>query len=414
MVIAVIAAAFGPYTIGSIRTEHVVVYGLGAVFLALRSISIRTSKHAMLLAGTWSLYLFIGLIGLFFPAASSTLFGPGSAAAGVDNLLLPIATMLLIWTSATPATAPRLFELTCRLVAWGMAANGVLAIVMTRLDLTPWLRRFWAAPGEADTVSERAATIGRFSGVFNQPAEVGFAYGIAGLAACYVWRDRPARLYVILVPIVLGGLLSVSKVFILGGLPLILWQAWRARRGGGKVAATFVATATFFGIAQSGYAKQWIGVQGLTQLIRPGEQNLVAMYTAGRLGAESSHSVIIAEIMRIDPWFGVGARGLQTSYDNGWVEAFLIAGVIGVACYTVALIGILSLARNERDPDRRRLLSSIAVVSIGASLGISALTANRASTFLWVLVALAVLVVAAREAPPAVVSAPARRSLVPR
>jgi MFS family permease len=143
-------------------------------------------------------------------------------------------------------------------------------------------------------------------------------------------------------------------------------------------------------------------------LLRPDSPNLVSTYTAGRLGGNSSHASIIQEVFRIDPWFGVGARGLQTSYDNGWVEAFLVAGVFGVMCYTLALVGLFGLAKSDADGDRRRFLLSVAILSTGASFGISALTANRSSTVLWLIVALGVVAVG-----PGRVARPADRSTAP-
>ena len=219
-VVAVVLAAFGPYIIGGLRTEQVVVYGLLMLALPLAWPRVRTTPLAALIFVTWFAYALVAVIGAVAPTGYASIFERGSVLSGVDNVVGPLAVMLLVWGTVRPAAASGLLNTASRLIAVAMAVNGILAIAMTRVDLAPYLRRFWAVGSDGFTVAANAATLGRVSGVFNQPAEAGLAYGIAGLAACYVWRERPGRLYLVLIPIILGGLLSVSKVFIFGGLPM--------------------------------------------------------------------------------------------------------------------------------------------------------------------------------------------------
>ena len=259
---------------------------------------------------------------------------------------------------------------------------------MTRVDLAPYLRQFWAAGDAGFTVAANAASMGRVSGVFNQPAEAGLAYGIAGLAACYVWRDRPGRMYIAIIPIILGGVLSVSKVFIFGGLPLILWHIWRSRARHGRLALVLVSISTILGIAQSGYATQWSGLDYLGRTLHPQDQNWLTFYSAGRLGTHNTLTRVIDEVARLDPWFGVGAGGLSVPYDNGWVEAFVVAGLVGVTCYTLALVWMWRIARQISNDALRQFLYALLALSTGASFGVPALDANRSSTLLWVVLSL--------------------------
>lgn len=194
----------------------------------------------------------------------------------------------------------------------------------------------------------------------------------------------------LLVPIILGGLLCVSKIFILGGLPLILWQVWRGRRAG-KVTIVFVSGAALLGLVQSGVAAQWTGIDFLGRLLQPGSRDLTSFYTAGRLGTGSTLTRVIDEVTRVNPLYGVGAGGLKVPYDNGWIEAFVMAGTLGVACYTLTLLAIFRMARSDADSARRRFLTSVVVLAIGGSLGLPALTANRAGSLLWLFLALGAL-----------------------
>jgi len=389
-VVAVVLAAFGPYIISGLRTEQIVIYGLLmlALPLAWPRVPVRTTPLAALIFVTWFAYALVAVIGAVAPTGYASIFERGSVLSGVDNVVGPLAVMLLVWGTVRPAAASGLLNTASRLIAVAMAVNGILAIAMTRVDLAPYLRQFWAAGSDGFTVAANAATMGRVSGVFNQPAEAGLAYGIAGLAACYVWRERPGRLYLVLIPIILGGLLSVSKVFIFGGLPLILWHIWRARAGHGRLALLLVSATTFFGIAQSGYATQWAGLDVLGRILRPPDQNWLSFYTAGRVGDHATLTSVIGEIGRLNPWFGVGAGGLSVAYDNGWVEAFVVAGLVGVVCYTLVLVWVWRIARGIDDHARRHLLYGLLVLTIGGSIGIPVLDANRSATLLWVLIAL--------------------------
>lgn len=187
MVVLVVAAAFGPYIGGtSIRTEQAVIYGLLLLILPFTFLSMYIPLWGVRLGIFWVAYLCASAIAVGFIPTDQPTSPPGSLLAGIDNLLLPIALTLLVWTAAHRAAAPRLLLLAAKLTGPAMAANGVLAILMTRIDLAGLLRSF-VAPGAGDhTVAAAAAQLGRVSGVFGQPAEAGLAYGLGGLAICFV------------------------------------------------------------------------------------------------------------------------------------------------------------------------------------------------------------------------------------
>jgi hypothetical protein len=393
-----VVASFGPYVVGGLRTEQLAFYGLlgtiGFVRLAWLAVP-RLPSRALLLLVYWITYLAIAVIVSIGPPPPARWL-PGSLLAGVDNLAGPIAVLLVVWSTVSTAGAQRTLELAAKLTAWLMAANGVLAVVMTRVDLSAVLRPFWASSGADGTVAANAAGLGRYCGVFNQPAEAGLAYGLAGLCAWYVWRDKPKRMYLLLIPIVLGGLISVSKIFILGGLPLILWLVWRNRKTGARISLLFITAGLVLGLAQSGFADQWSGLQYLTRLLSPPDNgSALGFLTAGRLGSGSSLAGVFSEVHRVSPWWGFGAPGLQVAYDNGWTEAYVVAGVAGLVLYTLILLVLWRIGRADPDRERRTLVTCVAILAAGGSLGVPALTANRASTLLWLIVALAVVAAAA-------------------
>lgn len=396
VIVAVLLAAFGPYLIRGLRTEQAAIYSLSVFALPLAWPRVRVTPLATLIFGTWFVYALVAVVGVVLPVQLASIYPRGAVLAGIDNVTLPLAIMLLVWATVRPAAAAGLLATAARLIAVGMAVNGVIALAMTQVDLAPYLRRFWATAGAQVTVAENGISSGRYSGIFNQPAEAGLAYGIAGLAACYVWHKRPAMLYLVLVPIILGGILSVSKVFVLGGLPIILWHIWRTNAGHKRIVVVTLGVATFLGIAQSSYVSQWSGLGFLNRLLNPAGQNWIQLYTAGRIGGGSSLIPVVDEVTRINPWFGLGAAGLSTAYDNGLVEAFVVCGVIGVACYSLTLVWLWRLSKRIADKGQGLLMFELVILIVGTSVGISVFTANRASTMLWVLIALSASVIRAQ------------------
>lgn len=392
VVVTVVIAVFGPYVAsGSIRTEQAAIYGLLLALLPFRLRKLHVPRYGAELTFAWAAYAAIGIIGAHSATDLISRWLPGSTLAGIDNLLLPAATMLLVWTAVPKDTAPVVLNLAAKVIAYATAANGVLAILMTQFDLSIFLRPFVAPEGDTSTVAERAAQLGRVAGVFGQPAEAGLAYGIGGLAACYVWRNKLLRMYLVLAPIIVGGLLSVSKIFILGALPLILWRVWRNRNGNKAVLVILVAAAPL-GLAESGFVQDWVGIGYLGRLFHsPPSADLISFYTASRFGSQSTLTDVINEVTRLDPWVGVGASGLQVPYDNGWVEAFVVSGIIGIVCYTATLLIIFIMGRTDTDETRRAFVTALALFATGASIGLPAMTANRAGSLLWLLVALAAL-----------------------
>jgi hypothetical protein len=390
-VVALVASAFGPYLIGGVRTDQAVAYPLAVsvvLFAPWTWLRWRPTVIATNLFIIWAGYLIAAASGLLGVVAVAS-WPPGSLFAGLDNLLLPFMVMALVWLLVTPERRDRMLNVACKTLAWCTAANGIIAAVNTRVDLAPFLRPFWAgAGGDGSTVAERAAALGRYSGVFNQPAEAGLMYGLAGLGLLYAYRDRQKLLYLLMIPIFVGGVLCVSKVFLLVGGPIILWQLWRVARS--RAVLLLGIAVALLGAAQSRLLQAWSGAEYLQRLIRPQQTNYVDLYTAGRLGDDSTLSTVASQVWDRAPWLGFGARGLQVAYDNGWVEALVVAGVAGVIAYSAVLLMVLLVPRTLDGPPRR-LAWGLALLTIGASVGVPALTANRSGMVLWLLLALLVV-----------------------
>lgn len=396
-------AAFGPYTpVSGIRTEQVVVYGLCAVALmSLRWCRFRLTRAAVLALGLLTAETLVAVLGTVMPVPELTGFGRASALAGLDNLALPLAVLVTLWTLVDMgADRERLLALVCRVVIWAMCLNAVLAYVSQGHDLTPVLSRFWdnavMVNTVTDTVAGRASQLGRYTGIFNQPAEAGEMYSIALLAAIYHYRCDLLRFAGTSLLITVGGLLTISKVFLLVGLPIAAWQVLRQSHGRGRRFVLLLAAAVAVAaLARSGIGPQWIGGDSLAQLLHPGANgDALHLYTGGRLGNSSSLHTVVAAVLHDSPWFGFGAGGLAVPYDDAWVEALCVAGLCGALLYTMLLatLAVCWLRRRvPADSARSRLGGGLVLLVIGASVGLPALTANRVATIAWLLIGLVLL-----------------------
>ena len=378
------AAAFGPYLMVSVRTEQLAVYGAAALLLPFTFVRIRPYWSVLL---PWLALIIVAVAGLIPPTAHGSIYEPGNMLSSIDNLMLPVVAMLLVWSVVPHDMGERVLRTVATVVVWGAAANGLLSIIGTRLDISTYLRVFWGGE-EGETTADRAAQLGRLSGIFNQPAEAGVVYGIAGLLAVWRYRHKPKTMLLLLTLISVGGMLCVSKVFILGGIPLILAYLWMSRTGAGKAGVLFGVGLVGLGVAQSGFLQQWTGFNYLARLVAPPEeQSLIEFYSAGRWNEDAGMVGVFDTVMQARPLTGFGIEGLQVPYDSAWTEAVVVAGHLGVFLLAVVYLALLKMAR--RIVGEVGLLGTfVAVFLIGASLGIPSLTVNRASTIVWVVVSL--------------------------
>jgi len=398
--ILLVLSTFGPYLAGQIRTEQVAVYGLLLVVFPFTFMKLHVSGGVRFLL-PWLLYVLFATIAVIVPTPTLAPYNAGSLLGGYDNLLAPIAVMLLIWSTVAAADAATVLTMVTKVLSIAIAVNGVLAIVATRIDLAPILSSFWTSAAETGSTAENAAALGRFGGIFNQPVEAGLMHGIGGIAAIYAWHHRPVLLMLLVSVITLGGLISVSKVFILGGIPAILIYWFWSQRGGKKIFTFFGLGLAALAVLQSGIIDQWSGANYLGRLFAVQDGDFLAFYSAGRYEDESQVSRVIGHALESSPIVGVGAGGWQVPYDSAIVESLVTGGVLGLAMYAAIIIGMLTIIP-KLSGHERMFAFTLTVITVAGAAGFSPFTANRTGTVLWLLIALLVLAIRARKEEQAV------------
>ena len=113
---------------------------------------------------------------------------------------------------------------------------------------------------------------------------------------------------------------------------------------------------------------------------------LLRMYTAGRYGQSGlSAQGLFERTMQEAPLRGFGL-GSYTPLDGGYIEFFYQGGTVALLLYigVLAVLIVQAVRSTSLHVGEGRLQLMLLALILGGNFGISVLTANRASTILWV------------------------------
>lgn len=389
-----VLAAFGPY-IGSmgLKLEHFMVYGVGACIFMTFPGSIKTVVWGplKLLMLSWVGLIAIQCLGLAWRYLSGLgEIVPGRTFASMEHHLQP-----LILVACSTVMIRRLgvegqnkaLNLAIQLLIWALTINSAM-ILFAMATGAFGLFGVWLPPGglEGDSVWRLSIEMGRFGGIFNQPFESGIAYSLGVISWVYNTRLEKLKIldYLKLLLLIFGGIISISKVFILIGLPLFLLALYWFR-----VSRRIIFNWRLFLVAGSaflavGYLTSfWSGLDFFLRLFRPSAgQDLIDLYTANRFGgSETQVKEYFTWVMNRSPILGIGFSPFQV-IDNGFLSAFAGGGVLGLACFIAFLL--LLIRHCFRCVGMLRKLATLFILlMLGATMGGPAFTINRAGTLFW-------------------------------
>lgn len=396
-------SAFGPYVFPNqgLRLEHIVIYGAFSYWIIFK-IDINWNKNIFILMVLCLAVLVWMLVVSLQNIEQSTLY---RLVAAFENFTQPIALIASINMAIINLSRLEKIELirySSIIILSLLSLNAFLALSSAFFDTWPFIKYFVIADDgdfEAASVSQLAQTLGRFSGIFNQPVESGLAYSTGMLICVYLipsHRSISITAWASLLCLIIGGCLSVSKTFIFGGLPLSLlyWYQLHAKRlkysflnitGLLFSASLLVAFLFFFKDVWQGY-----GFFSSVINIENADNNLIGFFTGSRFGGgESAVGQVFAAVWSESPivGFGVGLPD-KRAIDNAMIEYFLYGGIVGLILYFLILIVIFLAAYNTTIYDKKHglLLMNLFLLILGAGIGAPVLTLNRSSILLWVLI----------------------------
>jgi hypothetical protein len=334
------------------------------------------------------------------------LYGSQPVSHALSAMAIPLALIVIAWYWTLSADPVSLIRAVAPLIVAALCVNTVAEVAQVSAGKAALgvLPRFWATAGQAHTVAALAAQNGRYTGIFDQPAEAGIAYGVALL--CLIWQARlglrPSLVTGGAVLVIAGGVLTLSKVFLLGALPVAVVTVLRGRS---RVRAAATAAAAAGGVWLTGAAgllPAWhLGSQALGSLLDP-RVSLTAQYTAGRYGTGSTLGPAVADVLHAAGWSGFGAGGINVPYDSLWLEVLAVSGVLGVTFAAVFLAGLVWRwvhLRARLGRPEWHLAGGVLALALGASAGLPSLTANRAGTLLWLILGVLLTARAASRLP---------------
>ena len=423
-----IIACFMPYVsiLGvGVRPEQILVYGLLILIVPFNLRVLVLNRSALIVLGAFGLQLATSVLGgLFFDRSPD--LTPVGFLAGIDTFLMPIATILTVAFLGYPLIQlSPLLKVAGRVLVVMLSINALVALLLQpRWKLDSPLKVFWIWPTEAWSTAEQAQLALRYSGIFNQPAEAGFAYGLGLVVLAFVCRWSRLWTIVSATILLLGGVLSASKTFYACALVVGIWVLWsgiRERRP--LIAASEVlipslvtfATMLTLGLVPSRLAlldfvsrivaANRSGTDALSSSKAVGAETLqtgtspegvssieivVDQLTGHRISSTSFSASVAEQVFSLSPVVGFGIGGWQVAYDSAWIEALVLAGTVGLALSALIFLVLVARALNQmRHWPHSTLLLVLTVCAIITSLGIGTFTANRVSTFFWILVTLA-------------------------
>ena len=381
LIVIVCAAPFGPYVIGNVRLEQLVIYPLAA-FLALRGRTWASTN------GPWrltyfllSLFLFVACLVALSDAGLPPGFAPLGVAAGVDNCAIALAVGLVVVEGYRRIGLDRTLRAAGLTLAIGLGANAI-AELLQLLGLASF-QSFWTSNASdivTSAVALSAQTNGRYSGIFNQPGEAGAAYGLALIVLTFLPVFRRIERASLLPLIALGGLLPGSKIFVLAVVLTLLALLFGSSK-------TIAVRVTGLAVACVAGSLAWL----LAEPILSGflsrlsySDSITGGLSAGRLGDNGTNLKVIDVVMSNSPLAGFGIAGLDgIAYDSQLVELLIYGGVIGAAIWILIWLTLAYGALRLR-----KILRPFPVLlllfSFGAALGFSPFTANRIAVWMWV------------------------------
>lgn len=385
-----VIASFSPYIVKSlgIKAEHVIIIPVFLVSLVIALMNrVKINREILALIFLW--FGFLSLVTLRTVFSKETPAGM-AAVAEFGNFLMPLLIMVFYFFNFNKEEYPDtdLISKVLRLFNIFLILNSVLIIIsIMGFDTSTILKFYWKGFVARDSLGN-----GRFTGIFNQPMESGMAYSIGVLGWLYLIEKQSKVTVKNLAGIVLlmiGGIASVSKVFLLGGFLLFCWGVLRnkgVRKSLFKL--FFLLTPLVLGAYQL-LKKQWSGMDYLMRYFTIQDGQLLDTLTSGRFGGVNTMQTLFSKVWQDHPFVGLGL-GQNDVADSQWFQIFGSSGAIGFMIF-IAFTGILIKKALEyrvfmKGTGESKLFESLVILSVIAGIGAPVFTLNRSSSVLWVLI----------------------------
>jgi hypothetical protein len=368
-----------------IKAEHLIILPvfLISILIALMN-RVKMHREPVPLLFLWLGFIFVVSIRTVFSDEA-----PAGMAAIAEfiNFLIPLLIMFFYFFNFNKENIDERVQLIkiFRLYNLFLVLNAVLIILaIIGINTSAISQFYWKGFVATDSLGN-----GRFTGIYNQPLESGMAYSIGILGWLYIAEKQEKvkiKDMVICVLLIVGGVASVSKVFILGGFLLFCFGAL-SNKGIRKslLKTVFLLTPLVF-IAYQLLKEKWSGMGYLMRFLTNDSGNLLYTLTSGRFGGDNTMKVLFGGVWAEHPLIGLGF-GQNDVADSQWFQVFGAGGTIGFAMFILFTIVLLWKALEYRfikdSIVESRLFGSLVILCVIASIGAPVYTLNRSAIVLW-------------------------------
>lgn len=386
IIVLLIISAFCPYLILSLglRVDHILIYGLSFfAFARLILHKITLSKPIFLLMIFWIMISIFVVVRTFLTPHLSFM----EILPDLDSYLEPLALLIILLSLPKELNAREILLTASKVIVLLLFLNVLWTIVgMTLINTEAINQYFW----RGDTAL-KAASMNRYSGVFNQPGEAGLAYSLGLLGWCYisVYEHIGFKRIIFLIGLIFGGLVTVSKVFLFGGIPLMLWWIIKDANVRKHMFKIFVIGALISIAPASFILNSWGGLDYLLRFFKTGNgQSTISLLSAGRYGENGQQSEYFKTIFDTNPIYGLGLGQVQT-VDSQYFQFYAHGGIYALISFSLFLILLLYLTMKYKSTSSESsFFKSLIFLIIVGGLGIPVLTVNRSSLLLWIMLCL--------------------------
>lgn len=383
LLVALIASAFGPYVVpaAGLRTEHLLIYPLAFLLIMSPRWSVSWPNPLRAIFTVFAAEV-AWMVTVTFLRSLGALDAPSMfrVVSHLENIVQPLAIMFLVVAACQkyPQSVGRnLLDKVALAIIVFLTCNTAVAAASMFVDLAGVIDPFYpSSTTTSDSSWHTSLSMDRYTGIFNMPFVSGVSYSLGVLLWAYrvrTSRQLRVRDLLFLGALVLGGLLCVSKVFILGGMFVFMiylrpLKVIASRPKNAVLVGTAICAVVLAGAPQLDALDD---VQTFDRVARYFEvdqnsDNFLATYTANRLVPGRSLVLpLFAEAWHEAPLTGFGLAA-STLLDNGYLEAFYQGGFVALIAYLWGLGIILwqGIRLWERRVEEGRLLVAIGVLLV--------------------------------------------------
>ncbi len=410
----ILIASFGPYVIADygIRLEHIAIYTvLGCAFLTnISNIKDNISQYRDIYT-LILLLIFIPIIGLFLSEYSVNYM---KVLSQFENYMQPFAIVsisLLVLNSMDYERLLNAFHSVLKLFIVLMAMHTIVSVLIISFPGF-WLWKTFTGNQVAQIIiesgaiplieistkvynaSELARLGGRVSGVFTQIFEAGYAYSLALISFAYLAKREDIKFkYLLLLSILIGGILTYSKVFLIIGLIsyILLLNKNQMKRylvfSIGVLCFVYLILGSFSinDSVNNIYIDRLFDVNHFTF------SGIIQIFTSGRFSADSTIFSAFSGVLSNAPIFGYG-YGYTGGSDLALVEVVILGGICGLLTYLCLFFLFFYNVFKVNDLAILKYYLALVVITALTSIAAPTITANRISVIFWILTTILVLI----------------------